>query len=150
MHVECRKDCVNFWWCFSVRYFDMCMYNFEKLKFKVQSVFLQALLSSYLLENCDMLSKHCLVLYLLLDLVSVDSSEENETVSIWLNIMIASISWDEDYNQVRGSVKEWGDQWRRRWTMKGSMKELGDQWRSKGISEEERGSMNDWELSMKE
>ncbi|XP_053388685.1 protein ELYS-like, partial [Mercenaria mercenaria] len=42
---------------------------------------LHALLSSYLLENCDMLSKHCLVLYLLLDLVSVDSSDENETFS---------------------------------------------------------------------
>ncbi|XP_060555912.1 protein ELYS-like [Ruditapes philippinarum] len=42
---------------------------------------IHALLSSYLLENCDMLSKQCLVLYLLLDLVSVDSSDENETFS---------------------------------------------------------------------
>ncbi|XP_052284768.1 protein ELYS-like isoform X2 [Dreissena polymorpha] len=40
---------------------------------------IHALISSYLLDNCDMLSKHCLVLYLLLDLVSVDSCQENES-----------------------------------------------------------------------
>ena len=40
----------------------------------------QALLSTYLLENVDMLSKHCLVIYLLLDLVSVDNTDSAEQV----------------------------------------------------------------------
>ena len=43
---------------------------------------LQALLLSYLQESGDVLSTHCLVLYLLLDLVSVDNSDDNEVVSI--------------------------------------------------------------------
>lgn len=37
-------------------------------------------MTTYLLENCDLLSTHCLVLYLLLDLVSVDSTPDNEEV----------------------------------------------------------------------
>ena len=45
----------------------------------IKTVF-QALLSTYLLEDVDMLSKHCLVLYVLLDLVSVDSTDNSEQV----------------------------------------------------------------------
>ncbi|KAL4221649.1 Protein ELYS [Mactra antiquata] len=45
---------------------------------------IHSLLSTYLLENCDMLYKHCLVLYLLLDLVSVDC-EENGSFSEKVN-----------------------------------------------------------------
>ncbi|XP_052759719.1 protein ELYS-like [Mya arenaria] len=46
---------------------------------------LHALLSCYLLESSDVLSKHCLVLYVLLDLVSVDSSAEDENFSEKVN-----------------------------------------------------------------
>ena len=51
-----------------------------KINILMHTSFFQALLSTYLLENIDMLSKHCLVIYILLDLVSVDNTDNAEQV----------------------------------------------------------------------
>jgi len=54
-----------------------CGLNFD------YSLSFQALLSCYLLEGCDGASKHCLTLYLLLDLVSLDPDPDSQQVNIY-------------------------------------------------------------------